>query len=70
MTTRDGTKMSDRDLAMEALDAACASIQAAFGVTDGMLASLVFSGEAANEVLGPLEKYAAMQRAEAKGDER
>lgn len=55
--------MDNETFAESALDAACAAIQDALGVTDGGLAGLHFSGDAGDAIRRLLLDYIAAERA-------
>jgi hypothetical protein len=50
-----------QELAQNALDAACASIQEALGQEDGGVAGMFFSGQSEEEILAILRQYARQE---------
>ena len=60
--------ISDDTLAVNALDAAVATIQDVLGQTDGGFASIYFAGERGAAILLLLEDYIAAERAHMAGD--
>jgi hypothetical protein len=60
MTTDDNTAASLADIA---LDAACAAVQDALGVTDGGFAAHHFSGEEGDAIRAILRRYIAAENA-------
>jgi hypothetical protein len=59
--TSEPTTLNIDEMAQNALDAACASIQEALGVATGDLAGMFFSGEAGERVLDVFKSYIRLE---------